>query len=94
MASATGCNLNWKAIRVLYPEQWLLVEAIDAHSKSDRRMLDELSVVESFQDSTIALQQYARLHHEAPNRELYVFHTSREDLDIVERQWLGMRLAG
>jgi len=37
------------------------------------------------------MKDYARLHREAPERELYVFHTSRETLDISERQWLGIR---
>jgi hypothetical protein len=31
------------------------------------------------------------LHRDAPGRDLYVFNTSRETLDIVERQWLGIR---
>jgi hypothetical protein len=34
----------------------------------------------------------ARSHQgEAPERELYVFHTNRETLDIAERRWLGIR---
>jgi len=86
--------MKWEEIRVSYPQQWLLVEAINAHSKADRRVLDDLSVIDSFQDSAQALQHYSRLHHEAPNRELYVFHTSRDHLDITERQWLGVRVAG
>lgn len=32
-----------------------------------------------------------QLHHEAPERELYILHTSRETLDITERRWLGIR---
>jgi len=28
---------------------------------------------------------------EIRKRELYVFHTSRETLDITERRWLGIR---
>jgi hypothetical protein len=77
--------MKWGEIRVRYPEQWLLIEAVNAHSQADRRVLDELSVVDSFQDSAEALQQYSRLHHEAP---------SRDHLDITERQWLGVRVAG
>ena len=34
---------------------------------------------------------YIQLHREAPERELYVFHTDRETLDITERRWLGIR---
>lgn len=83
--------MQWHDIRHHYPDQWLLVEAIKAHSDEDRRILDELAVVDVFQDSVAAMKSYARLHREAPQRELYVFDTDREELDIRERRWLGIR---
>ncbi len=83
--------MQWQAIRESYPHQWLLLEAIKAHSEGDRRILDQLAVLGVFGDSVTALQSYAQIHRESPGRELYVFHTSRETLDIVERRWLGIR---
>ena len=61
-------------IRTHYPEQWLLVEAIKAHSLDNKRILDQLAVVGAFPDSVSAIKGYSQLHHEAPLRELYVFH--------------------
>lgn len=81
----------WQEIRQHYPQQWLLVEAIQAHSEANHRILEHLSVVDAFSDSVSAMRRYAQLHREAPQRELYVFHTSRETLAITERQWLGVR---
>jgi hypothetical protein len=83
--------MQWEEIRIHYPHQWLLVEAIKAHSESGKRWLDQLAVISTFQDSTIALQHYRQLHREAPERELYVVHTDREQLEIIERTWLGVR---
>ena len=83
--------MQWQDIRQHYPDQWLLVEAIKAHSEDDRRILDELAVVDAFEDSAEAMKSYARMHREAPGRELYVFDTDREDLDILERRWLGIQ---
>lgn len=83
--------MKWQEIRTHYPEQWLLVEAIKAHSLNNKRILDQLAVVGAFPDSVSAMKGYTQLHHEAPERELYVFHSSREVLDITERQWLGIR---
>ena len=40
--------MQWQDIRRHYPDQWLLVEAIKAHSEDDRRILDELAVVDTF----------------------------------------------
>lgn len=83
--------MQWTEIRDRYPQQWLLLEAIQAHSQASKRVLEHLSVVSSFSDSTTALRSYLQLHREAPQRELYVFHTSRESLEIPERRWLGIR---
>ena len=83
--------MQWQEIREHYPQQWLLVEAIKAHSETNVRVVEQLAVVESFSDSVTAMKGYAQLHREAPDRELYVFHTSREALDISERTWLGIR---
>ena len=83
--------MQWQEIRQHYPQQWLLLEAIKAHSEADKRILDRLAVVSTFSDSVSAMNSYARLHREAPERELYVFHTSREALEIIERRWLGIR---
>jgi hypothetical protein len=83
--------MQWQEIRQHYPQQRLLLEAIKAHSEADKRILDQLAVVSTFPDSASALNGYTQLHREAPERELYVFHTSRETLEIVERRWLGIR---
>ena len=85
--------MKWQEIRKNYPQRWLLVEAIKAYSEADKRILEEISVVGTFGDSQTAMRKYQDLHHDEPNRELYVFHTSRETLDITERKWLGVRMA-
>jgi len=83
--------MQWQDIRQYYPHQWLLVEAIIAHSTSGKRVLEHLAVINAFPDSVTAMKRYTQLHRDTPERELYVFHTSRETLDILERQWLGIR---
>lgn len=85
--------MQWEEIRRLYPSQWLLVEAIEAHSTAGRRVLDDLAIVSTFQDSGAAMKGYQDLHHRSPHRELYVLHTDREALDIAEINWLGLRTA-
>jgi len=83
--------MQWQDIRDHYPQQWVLVEAIQAHSVANQRIIEQLAVVSNFVDSVSAMQNYAQLHHDAPQRELYVFHTSRESLEVTERRWLGIR---
>ncbi len=82
--------MKWNEIRAQYTNQWLLVEAVQAHSDSGKRILDDLRVLEISTDSVAAMHKYGELHQQAPQRELYVLHTSRERLDISERTWLGV----
>jgi hypothetical protein len=83
--------MEWPEIRQHYPEQWLLLEALKAHSQDEQRILEQLAVLGAFPDSVAAWKSYQQTHREAPARELYIFHTSREKLDVRERQWVGIR---
>jgi len=83
--------MRWTEIRKKYPEKWLLIEALKARTKADKRVLNQLIVVGSFKNSNAALQKYSKLHRETPERELYVFHTSRARLIVTERRWVGIR---
>jgi hypothetical protein len=85
--------MTWTNIRRHYPHQWLLVEALLAHSDAGKRHLDELAVVDSFPDGEAALRAYLRLHREAPVRELYAVHSDREELEITEHMMPGLRTA-
>ena len=83
--------MKWTEIREKYPEKWLLIEALKARTKADKRILNQLIVLGSFKNSNAALQKYSKLHRETPERELYVFHTSRASLIVTERRWVGIR---
>ncbi|MFQ5593003.1 MAG: hypothetical protein ACE5HA_02525 [Anaerolineae bacterium] len=82
----------WPEIRTAYPDQWLVVEALEAHTTPDnQRQLNRLAVVETCPDGSAAMRRYRRLHQQYPLREFYYVHTSRKELDIREREWLGIR---
>ncbi len=82
----------WSDIRKAYQNQWLIIEALEAHTGPDsRRLLDRLAVIELCSDGNTAFQRYRSLHRQYPARELYFVNTSRDELDIRERQWLGIR---
>lgn len=86
--------MTWTDIRRHYPHQWLLVEALLAHSTAGKRQLDELAVIDAFADGEAALRSYLKLHRDFPARELYVVHSDREDLEITERFVPGRGGAG
>jgi aspartate/methionine/tyrosine aminotransferase len=85
--------MTWPEICQSYPNQWLIIEALEAHTTPQQlRQLDRIAVMERCQDGKEAFDQYHRLHQHYPRREFYFVHTSREELEIRERQWLGVRL--
>jgi len=84
--------MQWSEVRKAYPDQWLIIEALQAHTTPHgRRILDKLAVIERCSDGKAAMESYRRLHQQYPTREFYFVNTSREELDIHERQWLGIR---
>jgi len=84
---------TWEEIRRQFPRQWLLVEAIAAHSVEGRRVLDDIAVLDAFKEAASALKRYQEVRRSSPQSELYVVHTDRETLDITEVNWLGIRTA-
>lgn len=69
--------MKWKGIRNQYPHQWLLLEAMDAHTESNRRIVEQFSVLNSYINSHQAMKSYSQIHHESPDRELYVLNLNK-----------------
>ena len=81
----------WTDVQKAYPDQWLVIEALVAHTDGEQRLLDRIAVIETCPDGASAMESYQRLHREFPLREFYFVHTERENLDIRERRWVGIR---
>ena len=84
--------MEWKDLRTKHPNRWVLFEALEARSIDGKRIVDNISVVETFEESEEALKAYSEFHKKEPQRELYIAHTQKDDLEILERKWLGVRL--
>ncbi len=83
--------MRWDDVRAAYPDRWLVIEALQAHTEGDRRVFDRIAVIEACADGRTAMKRYADLHRQYPARELCFVHTAREELQIQERQWIGLR---
>jgi hypothetical protein len=82
--------MTWQTIREHFPHSWMLLEAIDATTVKGNRIIDELTVVGHFGDSFAdAWSQYKVVHKRHRDREYYVLHTDREELDIKEIDAFG-----
>ena len=83
--------MQWEHVRAAYPDQWVIVEALEAHTERNRRVFDRLSVVEPCASGEAALRRYRELHRQHADRELYFLHTTNQDPDVEERSWTGIR---
>ncbi|MBI9044079.1 MAG: hypothetical protein JEZ06_06315 [Anaerolineaceae bacterium] len=81
----------WSEIQAVYPNQWLIIEALETHTIEQLRYLDKLAVIETCKDGLTAMQRYRELSQEYRLREFYFVHTSRKNIEIKERQWHGIR---
>jgi hypothetical protein len=80
--------VRWCDVRAAHPDQWLVIEALEAHSVGGRRVFDQIAVVEVCPDGRTSMKRYAALHREHPERELGFAHTGMVNLDIEERPWM------
>lgn len=86
--------MRWSDVRAAHPDQWLVIEALEAHTIESRRIFDRVAVIDVCPDGRTTMKRYGELHREHPERELCFVHTGMVDLDIEERPWSGARGVG
>jgi len=84
---------SWTQVRQAFPHQFVVFEAVRSHSENDKRIVEEIDVIDAFTDGEKAMREYLKLHRQDRSKQLYVVHTDKEHLDITERKWLGIRMA-
>jgi hypothetical protein len=84
--------MRWDDLKKKYPNQWVIIEAVKAHTKEDKRIIESIQLVGIYgEDNNGALRRYVQLHKAHPEKEYYVVHTSRPELNVKERKWTGVR---
>ncbi|WP_100012886.1 hypothetical protein [Lentibacillus sediminis] len=83
--------MEWNDVREQFPSKLVLVEALSTTSKDNIRTLDNMSVISTFDDNMEAWKAYKKTHLKNPEKELYVFHTSKEQPEVIEKYFIGSR---
>ena len=94
-SSCISCvsSMSWDEVRTTYPDQWLIVEALEALTSPDsKRQLSQIAVIAPCADSRAAIANYRMYHAQFLHREFYFVHTSREYLDIREETRPGFNI--
>lgn len=82
--------MRWDEVQERFPNEWVVLEATKAYSREGQRFIEEMSVIDSYEDSTKALKRYSELHQEDPHREYCFFHTSRPEV-VARERYVGIR---
>jgi hypothetical protein len=83
--------MKWNEVRQQFPNRCVLVEAISAKTESNERIIEEMSVIDDYENGNAAWKVYKKLHANDPSRELYIFHTNNEEIKVIEQPYIGVR---
>jgi len=82
--------MRWEEVRERFPDEWVVLEATKAYSKDGDRFIEEVVVIDKFDDSREAMRRCSELHRLNPPREYCFFHTSRPAL-VARERYVGVR---
>ncbi|WP_040205913.1 hypothetical protein [Neobacillus jeddahensis] len=83
--------MKWSEVRQHFPERCVLVEAIRSETRGKERVIEEMSVIDDFENGNEAWKVYKKLHAENQSRELYILHTNNEAIKVIEQPYIGAR---
>ncbi|QGQ99325.1 hypothetical protein EHS13_32915 [Paenibacillus psychroresistens] len=82
--------MRWEEVQERFPNEWVVLEAIKAHSSEGQRYIEEVVVIDQFDNSIAAMNKYNDLHREEPHREYCFFHTTHPSL-VARERYAGIR---
>jgi hypothetical protein len=53
--------MRWSEVRAAHPNQWLVIEALDARSTNDRRVVDRIAVLDVWPGGRATMKRHGEL---------------------------------
>ncbi|AIQ50684.1 hypothetical protein R70331_03440 [Paenibacillus sp. FSL R7-0331] len=72
--------MQWQEVRTIYPNQYVLLEILDSHTKDNIQFVDDVALVRSIEDPNEA----TRLLLSCKNNSI-VYHTGQDEIAIELR---------
>lgn len=76
--------MDWTEVKSVFPNQIVLIEVLKIEVIGTIRKILNMSVISTHEDSSLAWKAYKSLHTQYPQREFYIFHTDRENIDVID----------
>jgi len=83
--------MKWSEVRKHFPGRCVLVEAIKSTTRGKEKFIEEMAVIDDFDNGNAAWKVYKKLHSENQKRELFIFHTNNEEIKVIEQPYIGVR---
>ncbi|MFK9095340.1 hypothetical protein [Bacillus salipaludis] len=82
---------EWSEVRQHFSERCVLVKAIKSETRGKERVIEEMSVIDDFENGNGVWKVYKKHYAENQSRELYIFHTNNEAIKVIEQPCIGGR---
>lgn len=74
--------MQWQEVRMIYPDQYVLLEILDSHTEDNIQFVDEVALVRAIQDPDEATRELLK----CKNNNV-VYHTGQEKIAIGLRSY-------
>lgn len=72
--------MKWQEARTIYPDRWLVIEAIQMQTESDRQVkLDEVAVLDMCDDGQKVMRLYQSWRQKLRGREILFVHSANPE---------------
>lgn len=73
--------MQWQEVRIIYPDQYVLLEILDSHTEDSTQYVDEVALIKAIQDPDEATKELLKCRDNN-----IVYHTGQEKIAIELRK--------
>ena len=78
--------MKWEEVRRAYPDRFVKLQVLKSYIKDNRRYIEDVAVIDSFQDDKEATRELVRAKD-----NILVYHTANEKIEIQIKKIFGYR---
>jgi hypothetical protein len=78
--------MKWEEVKKIYPNRFVKVKILKDHIVDNVRYIDEMAVIQAFDDSKEATRELVRAKD-----DILVYHTGKEKIEVEIKQIFGYR---
>ena len=78
--------MKWSEARKTYPNKWIVFDSLNQHEEDNKLIVEDIAIIEVFDDINDAFKQYRMLHRQDKSRQLSFDDTRKDRLEYeIER---------